>query len=131
MAKHLFLCAVGLHLIANCGWSQENEKLRLVLDAGGHTSHIKKALFTADSKEVITISSDKTIRLWDVATGTPLRTLRPPIGGRRTGMLNASALDPDGKLLAVAGTQSITGDYPIYRSEERRVGKECRSRWSP
>ena len=21
--------------------------------------------------------------------------------------------------------------FPIYRSEERRVGKECRSRWSP
>ena len=21
--------------------------------------------------------------------------------------------------------------YPLYRSEERRVGKECRSRWSP
>ena len=28
----------------------------------------------------------------------------------------------------------ITGDivkHPDYRSEERRVGKECRSRWSP
>ena len=22
-------------------------------------------------------------------------------------------------------------DYIVYRSEERRVGKECRSRWSP
>ena len=22
-------------------------------------------------------------------------------------------------------------DFPIERSEERRVGKECRSRWSP
>ena len=21
--------------------------------------------------------------------------------------------------------------YPLFRSEERRVGKECRSRWSP
>ena len=24
-----------------------------------------------------------------------------------------------------------TGNYGDYRSEERRVGKECRSRWSP
>ena len=23
------------------------------------------------------------------------------------------------------------GTYPLTRSEERRVGKECRSRWSP
>ena len=26
--------------------------------------------------------------------------------------------------------QSVTRDFPT-RSEERRVGKECRSRWSP
>ena len=25
----------------------------------------------------------------------------------------------------------ITVDEKCYRSEERRVGKECRSRWSP
>ena len=25
----------------------------------------------------------------------------------------------------------ITGSEPTKRSEERRVGKECRSRWSP
>ena len=25
----------------------------------------------------------------------------------------------------------IIGDNDIFRSEERRVGKECRSRWSP
>src|ERR1051326_5858244 len=27
--------------------------------------------------------------------------------------------------------QCITSDAPLFRSEERRVGKECRSRWSP
>ena len=26
---------------------------------------------------------------------------------------------------------SIDGKYAVNRSEERRVGKECRSRWSP
>ena len=25
----------------------------------------------------------------------------------------------------------LTKNYDIIRSEERRVGKECRSRWSP
>ena len=31
------------------------------------------------------------------------------------------------------GTASLPGDVEVYasRSEERRVGKECRSRWSP
>src|SRR2546421_1137405 len=27
--------------------------------------------------------------------------------------------------------KSVRADSPAYRSEERRVGKECRSRWSP
>ena len=29
------------------------------------------------------------------------------------------------------GVLAATFDYPDIRSEERRVGKECRSRWSP
>ena len=38
--------------------------------------------------------------------------------------------DQDGSL---QGSSLSTGEYPniILRSEERRVGKECRSRWSP
>src|SRR3712207_9140826 len=31
----------------------------------------------------------------------------------------------------VNAAQSTSGRYPNLRSEERRVGKECRSRWSP
>src|SRR3712207_9169712 len=31
----------------------------------------------------------------------------------------------------VNAAPSISGRYPNLRSEERRVGKECRSRWSP
>ena len=30
----------------------------------------------------------------------------------------------------VKGTLNVTY-YGVWRSEERRVGKECRSRWSP
>ena len=37
------------------------------------------------------------------------------------------------KILVCAGTGCVSsGSLNIYaRSEERRVGKECRSRWSP
>ena len=31
----------------------------------------------------------------------------------------------------ITGTQSLKGIFCISRSEERRVGKECRSRWAP
>src|SRR2546430_16838392 len=35
-----------------------------------------------------------------------------------------------GRLLPILSTGSTPG-APVGRSEERRVGKECRSRWSP
>ena len=79
------------------------EKPILVLDSGGHTAMVRKVLFTPDGRELITVSEDKTIRVWDVASGEPLRVLRPPIGPGREGMLYAAALSPDGRTLAVGG----------------------------
>ena len=37
------------------------------------------------------------------------------------------------KALTVFAMPMILGSFfqQVYRSEERRVGKECRSRWSP
>ena len=37
----------------------------------------------------------------------------------------------DDKYVDFSSAQSITGAKTFNRSEERRVGKECRSRWSP
>ena len=39
--------------------------------------------------------------------------------------------DRDGSKIAAEGLSRIAAFYKIERSEERRVGKECRSRWSP
>ncbi len=75
----------------------------LVLDSGGHTSYVRKVLFTPDGKELISVSDDKTVRFWDVASGEPIRVLRPPIGPGNEGKLYAAALSPDGRTLAVGG----------------------------
>ena len=45
----------------------------LVLDTGGHIGRVMTVLFTPDGKQLISVSHDKTIRTWDVITGTPLR----------------------------------------------------------
>ena len=50
----------------------------------------------------------------------------------------ARSFAPQIASFAAAGYQPVTLDMmgygarePVERSEERRVGKECRSRWSP
>ena len=35
------------------------------------------------------------------------------------------------EVTVLLGEMAANEDYTTWRSEERRVGKECRSRWSP
>jgi WD40 repeat protein len=75
----------------------------LVLDADGHTDFIKSIFFTRDRQRLISMGFDKAIRIWDVASGETIQILRVPIGEGNHGILQAAALSPDGKWLAVAG----------------------------
>lgn len=94
----------------------EPEKPYLVLDTGGHTAAVRKALFTPDGTQVITCGFDKTIRIWDALTGESLRVLRVPIGPGDEGFIDAAAISPDGKTLAVSGMPFGKGKYgiPVY-----------------
>ncbi len=108
---------VRLAVLIACYWTsvaQAAEKPILVLDAGGHTDSVPMVLFTPDGKQVISASKDKTIRIWNTATGEMLRVLRPPIGEGRSGNLYAAALSPDGQTLAVGGFGAVESDCPIY-----------------
>jgi WD40 repeat protein len=55
---------------------------RLIIENGGHRSVIRELLFTADGHELISVSNDKTIRVWSVSAdgrqGTLARTLGTP-----------------------------------------------------
>ena len=73
------------------------------IDAGGHISTVRGAVFTKDGRQLITASLDKAIRVWDVKTGASVRVLRPPPGRGRIGEYFSVALSPDGKTLAVGG----------------------------
>src|SRR5258706_10413825 len=67
-----------------------------------------------------------------LARDADLLTLLCHGGGRSNYCANSrshSRISSDG---ANRGTQSSSAQYALgRRSEERRVGKECRSRWSP
>lgn len=119
------MLAVGFILIAGA-WTraiaqeaqpatkQTTDKPILVLEAGGHTALVRKVVFSPDGKELYSVAEDKTIRVWDVASGAPLRVLRPPMGIGRDGKLYAAALSPDGSTLAVAGAGVKIAQDPIY-----------------
>src|SRR5262249_8036455 len=69
-----------------------------------HTDYVSALAFSPDGKTFASGSCDKTLRLWDTATGKEQRLLR------HTGEVMAVAFPPDGKSLLLA-----EGDGKIRR----------------
>jgi WD40 repeat protein len=90
---------------------------QLVIETGGHKAIIRKLIFTPNGRELVSVSDDKTIRIWSVSTdgrqAALSRTLRGQIEAGRAGMMAAAALSPpdaNGQIpwLAVGG--HLAGD---------------------
>ena len=79
-----------------------------MLDTGGHKLPIVDVTFTPDGRQLVSASEDKTIRVWDLATGETVRTIRGESAPGVQGKIYAMALSPDGKWLAVGGWTSET-----------------------
>ena len=81
----------------------------------GHTSRVTKIVFSPDGAMLASTSEDRTIRLWDVATGTHRHTLTG-----HNSHINSIAFSPDGLALA-SGSQNgrirfwnvTTGQYRV------------------
>ncbi|SOD86419.1 trypsin-like peptidase domain-containing protein [Streptomyces sp. Ag109_G2-15] len=81
----------------------------------GHAMTVTSVAFSPDSRTLATGSYDRTVRLWDVATGTTRHILK-----RHTDQVYSVAFSPDGRTLATAGIDGrvllwdvATGD-PLY-----------------
>ena len=61
----------------------------------GHDYYILCMTFTPDSTKLITAGRDKTIRIWDINTGT---LIGEPLKGNES-YIKSIAISPDGKLL--------------------------------
>ncbi|MBM3223514.1 MAG: hypothetical protein FJZ47_06915, partial [Candidatus Tectomicrobia bacterium] len=75
----------------------------LRLATGMHTAPILKRDVDAAQRYLVTGSLDKSMRVWELATGRFLRTIRPPLGLGDAGKIDAVALSPDGSTIAAGG----------------------------
>lgn len=87
----------------------------LSLDTGGHMAVIRSVVFTPDGSQAISAGDDKTIRIWNLATGETARTLRGEISDGAAGKVYALAVSPDGRWLAAGGrfAEVRSGNHPI------------------
>ncbi len=74
-----------------------------------HTAAIKRIGVDASCSLLATASDDKTVRLWSLPDGKPKRVIRLPIGDGDAGKVYATALSPDGRLLAAGGWGDSAG----------------------
>jgi WD40 repeat protein len=68
-----------------------------------HTGYIKKLSVAPRGDYFVTVSDDKTARVWSIATGRLLHVLRVPLAAGHEGRLYAAAVAPAGDWLVVGG----------------------------
>ena len=99
-----------LVLLMGTAGAQTADKPQLMLDTGGHMALIRGIAFTPDGRQLVSASDDKTIRVWDLASGKTVRTIRGESAPGQAGKVFAMALSPDGKWLAAGGWMKIPGE---------------------
>ena len=79
------------------------EAPRLVIDPLGHSGKVNDLRFSKDGSFLISVSDDKTIRVWSTRSRALVRTIRLHSEDGNEGRVYAADLSPDGRYLAVGG----------------------------
>src|SRR5205809_1260029 len=104
VCKHaLVVCLLHIGLAALLHAEQPPTAPMLRIETGMHTALILRIGVDTANRYLVTGSYDKTVRVWELATGRLLQTLRLPIGEGNEGKINAVAISPDGKTVACGG----------------------------
>ncbi|MYF98391.1 hypothetical protein F4212_04555 [Candidatus Poribacteria bacterium] len=116
------------HAIAIGGWLEihvwdtnidKNKSVRIShpkQSLKGHTSYVNSLCFSPDSKTLVSGSEDKTIRLWDMATGKQKRILK----GHRNSV-NSISISPDGTTLASAYSHGPIRVWDVATGKQKQT----------
>jgi WD40 repeat protein len=74
----------------------------LRIETGMHVAAIWGMGIDAENNYLVTASEDKSIRVWQLPSGRPVRVIRPPIGEGKDGMVMALAVSPTSQTIAAA-----------------------------
>ena len=104
LASLLFIVLLisSFRVLADAVPAAENSSY-LRIEAGEHTAIINRIALNQDQSSLLTVSDDKTARLWNLPSGELRGILRVPIGDGLEGSIYAGALSPDGKTAILAG----------------------------
>jgi len=101
-----------------CGWvdSLLGHPSGCLHTLSGHGNSVSSIVFSLDGRTIASGSYDKTVRLWDVASGQEVRTL----GGHKDGV-NSVAFSPDGKTLASGSVDKTVKLWDVASGRELRT----------
>lgn len=87
-------------------WLYDAETCQEVAMLTGYTSGVQNVVFSPDSSTLASASWDGTVRLWDVDTGSHIKTFDGIFGGT-LGFDSSIAFSPDGGNLAIASHSGV------------------------
>lgn len=111
-AVSMALAAASLPLAA----AEPSALPQFVLNLGTHSNSIWQMAIDPAGEFFVTASSDRTLRVWDAASGELQQTLRPPANPGSEGWFGSVAVSPDGRTIAAGGglCRTFESSYCVY-----------------
>jgi len=92
------------------------EEVMYINNPQGHSDYVYSVAFSPDGRQVVSGSGDKTIKLWDVATGQEIRTF-----SGHSNVVNSVTFSPDGRQVVSGSGDKTIKLWDVATGQEIRT----------